>query len=119
MDIATLLVIVGGVAMIGKIVTQVRFTDTRWVVWSLLMDATFAIADIIWGVQYLFHDPPWSAFSFTFAAYWIWQFWDDWRNWKDKKKIREALGAKSRALRDNLVKRMREGASPSPVRIPV
>jgi hypothetical protein len=37
-----------------------------------------------------------------------------------RKKIKEALGAKSKALRDKVVKRMREGLQPSPdtVRIP-
>jgi hypothetical protein len=43
--------------------------------------------------------------------------WDAWKRWKDKRKAFAALGNKAKALRDKLVKNMREGMQPSPVRI--
>ena len=46
----------------------------------------------------------------------LWMYWQRWR--KGKRKLRDALGAKSRALRDALVRKTRESAQPRPVRVP-
>lgn len=46
----------------------------------------------------------------------LWMYWQRWR--KGKRRLRDALGAKSRALRDALVRKSRESAQPRPVRVP-
>ena len=50
----------------------------------------------------------------TFAAFYAWQWYR-----KDRRKVRDVLGAKSRALRDALVRKAREVAKPRPVLRPV
>lgn len=59
---------------------------------------------------------PWSILSYATAVVlaWLW-----WRNRKRRKRVLDALGAKSRALRDALVRRTREAAQPRPVLRPV
>ena len=46
----------------------------------------------------------------------LWVYWRRWR--KGRRRLRDALGAKSRALRDALVRKTRESAQPRPVRVP-
>lgn len=46
----------------------------------------------------------------------LWMYWRRWR--KGKRRLRDALGAKSRALRDALVRKSRESAQPRPVQVP-
>lgn len=46
----------------------------------------------------------------------IYEVWQAWRRWRDKRKAFEALGAKSKALRDKLVKNLRDTTQPSPSR---
>lgn len=73
-------------------------------------NATIGLADIFNGAW------PWSLASFACAAVlaWLW-----WHRRKRRKRARGALGAKSRALRDALVRRTREAAQPRPVLRPV
>lgn len=78
----------------------------------------FLFADVVNLIVYL-HDRNWGQ-----AAVWllnlglaIWGLNSGWRN-KRRKKATELLGAKSRALRDKLVKKIRD-AAPHPAPIPV
>jgi hypothetical protein len=45
--------------------------------------------------------------------------WWLWRNRGNRKKTRELPGAKSRVLRDKIVRKLREVTTPSPVPVPV
>lgn len=82
------------------------------------MLCVFLFADVVNLIVYL-HDRNWVQ-----AAIWlvnlgiaIWAFRSGWRN-KRRKKAMEALGAKSRALRDKLAEKMRD-AMPHPAPVPV
>ncbi len=57
---------------------------------------------------------PWSAADAVIIAVWLLMLRKDWRN-RRRRRAMEALGARSRALRDKLVRRARETARPSPV----
>lgn len=76
------------------------------------LDLTFA------GSCLLRHDYGDTGLALACAAANIFLAWRWWRKWKDRKKIAQLLGAKSRALREKLVRVMREGQQPSPVKVP-
>jgi O-antigen/teichoic acid export membrane protein len=93
--------------------------DERWRIWAILANGINALVDFGSAIYYILHGKPvsavedllWGTFALLIVL-WLW------RNWKDKKKVKEVLGAKSKALRDKLVKKARESAQPRPVRIP-
>lgn len=77
------------------------------------------IQDVVYDILDIIHrDWPGLGLSLGLTAFAAWMLWNKWRGWKDRRKVMDALGAKSRALRDKLVEKMREGRQPSPVRIP-
>ena len=57
--------------------------------------------------------------SGVMAAVTAWVAWRLWRKRKNRKRALDALGAKSRALRDALVRKARDAARPRPVLRPV
>jgi hypothetical protein len=104
---------------ICSLVAHRRYSDDRWVTWELLADVLVTVANGIAAIaELLGHDWVWCI-SAMFTMWMAWETWKDWRNWKNRKKIMKALGGKAKALRDKLVKRMREGTTPSPVKVPV
>jgi heme A synthase len=57
------------------------------------------------------------AGDILFLALTAWILWDVWKRWKDKKKAAELIGAKTRALKDKVLRKYREGLQPIPERI--
>lgn len=80
--------------------------------------ALFVIADILYAVGDLMRQ-RWGAVAWDLilATYFAWLLWRRWR--KHRKTVAALLGAKSRALRDALVRRQREVARSRPVLRPV
>lgn len=75
--------------------------------------------DLGWFIASLArHDYLSAGFYLAAGAFCAWMIRRWWRKWKDRKKITQLLGAKSRALREKLVRVMREGQQPSPVKVP-
>ena len=76
--------------------------------------ALFVIGDVLFGIGALMRS-QWglAAWDFALAAFWAWLLWRWWRKRRDR--ITALLGAKSRALRDALVRKQRELARPRPV----
>jgi ABC-type transport system involved in cytochrome bd biosynthesis fused ATPase/permease subunit len=94
--------------------------DTRWHIWAVLAQVFFVIAQFILFISALeHHDWGGAGVEFLLIIISILVIWWFLRRWKDRKKAMEMLGAKTRALRDKVVKKMRETTVPSPVRIPV
>ena len=107
---------------------------------GLVNIAAFLVAialDVRHGLSYQGSWGWWSLGDFTGAAYWlghhVWwvaavltavgvytlrRWWRNRRNRK-RRKVAALLGAKSRALRDALVRKAREAAKPKPVLRPV
>lgn len=84
---------------------------------SLIPDALYIAGNVALGFADIFSGIwPLSLLNFGMATVlaWLW-----WRRRKRRKRARDALGAKSRALRDALVRRTREAAQPRPVLRPV
>jgi hypothetical protein len=98
----------------GRVHEDTLFTAT--VMWCLLFiagDAWLLWRDVRSG------DVPAAAFDALLLAAVLAVLWVSWRRWrKGKRRLRDALGAKSRALRDALVRKSRESAQPRPVRVP-
>lgn len=94
--------------------------DSRWAVYGIMANGAAAIYNLVMlFIDFKDHhyaDTGWNTFGFLLS---VWCIWWLWRNWKDKKKVKEALGAKSKALRDKLVRKVREGSQPRPVKVPV
>jgi hypothetical protein len=66
-------------------------------------DTVFLIDDIRHGHTGL------ASFDAFMIALWLFILWMEWRDWKnDRKRITALIGAKSRALRDRLVRKMAE-----------
>jgi hypothetical protein len=107
------------VCLTGQMVHLFR-GDERWRVWGILANGLTCVVNFGSFIYYTLKGQPenaaWSAGGFTIGAFMVWWLW---RNWKDKKKVKEALGAKSKALRDKLVKKVKQTAQPRPVRVPV
>jgi membrane protein implicated in regulation of membrane protease activity len=84
---------------------------------SLTPDALLIAGNVAIGFADIFNGAwQWSILNFATAAVvaWLW-----WRRRKRRRRARDAIGAKSRALRDALVRRAREAAKPRPVLRPV
>lgn len=107
----------GLAAFIMSLVMHRRHDDDRWKVYEILGDFLIGLANLIGAIVLAFQRNPAGCINFAFAVWMFWEMWKDWRNWKNRKKVTEALGYKTRALRDKLVKRVRE-LGPSPVRVP-
>ena len=82
----------------------------RWLTdladWPLIgMEACYATSSALQG--------QWGAAVFfaAIAAWWAWQWW----NRRRKGRAKAWLGAKSRAVRDALVRKLREARKPRPV----
>lgn len=73
------------------------------------LDAAFLALSGAW--------PP-AAIYAAVALLAAWQWWRHWRR-RRRDRARASLGAKSRALRDALVRRMRESLAPRPGPVPV
>lgn len=80
--------------------------------------ACFAVGDVLYGTGALMR-AQWGAaiLNFALAAFFAWLSWRRWR--KGRKRAEALLGAKSRQLRDALVRKQRELARPRPVLRPV
>ena len=80
--------------------------------------ALFAAGDALNGIGSLMR-AQWgsAAWSFALAMFFAWLAWKRWR--RHRKRAAALLGAKSRALRDALVRKAREAAKPRPVLRPV
>jgi membrane protein implicated in regulation of membrane protease activity len=84
---------------------------------NLTPDALYIAGNVLIGFADIFNGVwQWSILSFAMAAVlaWLW-----WHRRKRRRRAQAALGAKSRALRDALVRRTREAAKPRPVLRPV
>jgi uncharacterized membrane protein YccC len=57
----------------------------------------------------------WAAFGAVFAVFFGWVWWHERRKRKNRRRVADALGAKSKALRDAIVQRAREAMQPRPV----
>lgn len=79
---------------------------------NIASDTVFAVI-VLW--QFL--DREWGP-GFLGVAVLLFLAWLDWRKRK-RRKAAEALGAKAKARRDALVRKVRESLRPSPVRVPV
>lgn len=105
---------------LGGQIWSMFHNDDRWRVWAILANSITCLVDLGTFIYYLFKGNPsqaaWGIGGATVSAFVVWWLW---RNWKDKKKVKEALGAKSRALRDKLVRKVRETQQPRPVKVPV
>lgn len=78
--------------------------------------ACAAAADFSWMIAAILNGVAWEAAMWAvFGASAVWSWWDHHRKNRGKRKAREAIGAKSRALRDALVRRARQVARPRPV----
>jgi hypothetical protein len=93
--------------------------DPRWIIWGVVANVFVGLCDLISAIIAAMHG-QWGAAGGDFLAFGIAVFCIWWllRRWKDRKKVMALLGAKTRALRDKVVKRMKETTVPSPVRIP-
>jgi hypothetical protein len=80
--------------------------------------ALFVVAETLDGTGSLMRS-QWgqAALNFALAAWFAWLLWRRWR--KHRKAVAALLGAKSRALRDALVRKQRELARPRPLLRPV
>jgi hypothetical protein len=80
--------------------------------------ALFSAGDTLTGIGSLMR-AQWggAAWNFALGAFFAWLAWRRWR--KHRKRIAALLGAKSRALRDVLVRKAKEAAKPRPVLRPV
>ena len=113
------LLITAFIALFMMVFTRYRYDDDRWVTWDILSDILIATVNLIGGIVSALKGDWASGINLTIAAWFFWMAWRKWRRWKNRKKATQALGAKSKALRDSLVKRMREGLRPSPVKVPI
>lgn len=100
--------IVFGAGLVAYVAGFRRLSDAL----ELAMDALFAV----W-VLCLFLNRQWGL-AWLGVAVMVFMAWLDWRKRK-KRKAGEALGAKSKALRDSLVRKARELRQPRPQRVPV
>lgn len=93
--------------------------DDRVFIWGLALNAVIALNDtgeiIYCLLKGRYADIPMWGIGLAFAIFIIWLIL---RQWKNKDKVKAALGAKTKALRDKIVRRMRETEQPTPVRIP-
>lgn len=79
----------------------------------------FALPMITRYLILLFTDVmPLRAIDAVYLTVWLWLLWKWLRRRKNRRRIMKMLGAKSRALRDKLVRSLRDSMQPSPVRIP-
>lgn len=80
--------------------------------------AIFLIPATVLQMLVYFHARDWVSMVINgvFMVVVIWMLWDLWKKWKNKKKALSAIGAKTKALRDKLVKNMRDTAQPAPSR---
>lgn len=94
--------------------------DERWRIWGMLANGITACVDFGSFIYYMIKgnagQAAWCGSAGLLAAFIVWWLW---RNWKDKKKAKEALGAKSKALRDKLVDKVKQTQQPRPVKVPV
>jgi membrane protein implicated in regulation of membrane protease activity len=105
LDIAGIGVILAAVAM------KLRRPD------SLTPDALLVVGNVLIGFADILNGVwQWSILSFAVAAVMAWLWW---HRRKRRKRAGDALGAKSRALRDALIRRTRQAAKPRPVLRPV
>lgn len=91
---------------------------------------TFVTAVTVWGIFYGTGliiciirdfrplDIPALIIDIVLLIWTIWRVWTTWKKWKDRKKALNALGNKAKALRAKLVRTMKEGTVPSPVKVP-
>jgi len=80
------------------------------------MTGLFALLDACLVVFYLLQHGYLAAAWFAFCgALCAWSWWNERRKRRRKRKAAAVLGAKSRALRDALVRRAREVTVPRPV----
>jgi hypothetical protein len=92
----------------------------QWRVYAILACSFGALYDLVGVVDSLLERHYESMGVYVFAlALNIMIIFFLWRTWKDRKKVTEALGAKTKALRDKIVRKLRETRKPSPVRVPV
>ena len=86
-------------------------------IWAL---ATWLAASVAYVVIWLLHggDEPWLALATMATTLNAWHLWRHWRK-RRKRRAAELPGAKSAALRDALVRRVRQAALPRPVLPPV
>ena len=99
-----------------------RMLMGEWFQWRVLVTVTFLIlftVNLVGVIVYAFDSDYASVGVSAFGMIWcslvIWWLW---RNRKDRRKAAEFLGAKSRALRDKVVRKMRETQVPSPSPVP-
>jgi Na+-driven multidrug efflux pump len=98
--------------LMGRLGTLERGSEYFWGL-SALLDLCLSVNFAIEGVW-------WAAGLFTFfAAACAWNWWDEHRKNRGKRRAVDALGAKSKALRDAIVRKAREVARPRPVLRPV
>jgi Flp pilus assembly protein TadB len=71
---------------------------------AVLGDIAFIALQVLWA-----HEPVGVAVGVLLLVYSLWQWWN---NRKDRRRARELLGAKAKALRDTLVRRLGERAVP-------
>lgn len=90
------------------------FTHRRWPVGEVAEDVALLVANIVYAIGALLRG-QWEGVEISGAAVVIiaWHIWR--RHRRERKQAAELIGAKSRAIRDGLVRRMREVAKPGPV----
>jgi hypothetical protein len=93
--------------------------DPRWRVWGILANVIVFTVDLVNAIDAAvtghLGGMILNVLGMIWAALVIWFLW---RNWKGRKRVTDALGAKSRALREKVVRKMREVTVPSPAPVP-
>ncbi len=96
---------------------SLRRRDNVRYLWAIAMWGALVFpADIICAIIDGLHN-RWGdvAVDLFYAAVTVFLVWYSWRNKKKRKKALDALGAKSKALREAIVKKMREVQQPAPI----
>lgn len=88
-----------------------RWFTPAWIFLLMLLAGFFFIgADVLYFIDDWRHGRAGGmAIDAGLIALWVWIVWNEWNKWKnDRKRIKALLGAKSRELRDRLVRRQAE-----------
>jgi hypothetical protein len=81
----------------------------------LILFTVSLVGVIVYALDSDYWDAAWCALGVIWCGFLIWWLW---RNGRDRRKAAGFLGAKSRALREKVVKKMRELQVPSPAPVP-
>jgi hypothetical protein len=82
----------------------------RWITRDHSLDCwthgTVAIAASLYTISMIIKREPWyGLYGAASATYSAWSWWQAWRKRRDRRRAASLIGAKSRALRDAIVKR--------------